>query len=53
MRNAAYGLLKGDYATNVRRLLSDGRAYAARSDELLDRNREKKNVVNPWSVIKL
>lgn len=32
MRNAACGLLTGDYATKVRRLSSDGRAYVGTSD---------------------
>ena len=37
MRNVAYGLLEGDNATKVRRLYSDGRAYAKPSDEFLEK----------------
>lgn len=40
MRNAAYGLLEGDNATKVRRLYSDGRAYAKTSENFLEKRAE-------------
>lgn len=48
MRNAANGLLRSDNATKVRRLYSDGRAYAERSDESLERRLSESHRVKSW-----